>query len=255
MRTAASALLAKEEGHLHLQDKEACEALLDGYRQSLEEGGRPFVLEEEHKWLREMALGELRDPVRFWAKMDALPRITGKLPNKVQNSLDRLMPERGLEYRTVRRVAGLGSLGHVRTVALAECHGGKIAREAKALAPSAIHWVEGENGRLKLLYQAILERAVRDPDPFVELRGSWIVRRLSPHCSRIELSVLPRNRDEMHLLYAMGWETANIHLGSASARKKILRHLRQLKPLQIYNAARDMAKAVTHDWRAWKGAS
>src|SRR6202050_4035294 len=49
VRLATSALLASAEGHLRLQTKDACAALIDGYRQSLVEGGRPFVLEEEHK--------------------------------------------------------------------------------------------------------------------------------------------------------------------------------------------------------------
>lgn len=252
VRLAASALLASQEGHLHLQTKDACAALLDGYRESLVERGRPFVLEEEHKWLRLMALGELRDPVHFWQKMDALPKVSGNLPRKLRESLDRLMPEPGLDYRTVRRVAGLGSLGHVRVVAIAECHGGRIAREAKALAPSAIFWAAGKKRQGKIAYQEILDRAVRCPDPFVQLRGSWIVRRLSPHCSRIELAVLPSNRDEIRLLFTMGWETANIHLGTRGARRSVSGHLDRLKPVELLSAAKDMAKAVIKDWRAWK---
>ena len=254
IRLAASALLACQEGHLKLEPKDACAALLDGYRASLAAGGRPLVLEEEHKWLRQIALNELRDPVHFWGKMDALPRISQKLPRKLRQSLDRLMPEPGLEYRTVRRVAGLGSLGHVRVVAIAECHGGRIAREAKALTPSAIHWANGDKRGTKIMYQTILDSAVRDPDPFVRLRGSWIVRRLSPHCSRIELTVLPRNRDELRLLNAMGWETANIHLGTRGACRRISRHLDRLKAVQLLAAAQDMAKAVIKDWRGWKEA-
>jgi hypothetical protein len=254
VRLATSALLASAEGHLRLESKDACAALLDGYHQSLVESGRPFVLEEEHKWLRLIALNELRDPVHFWAKMDALPKIPGKLPRKLRASLDRLMPEPGLDYRTVRRVAGLGSLGHVRVVAIAECHGGRIAREAKALTPSAIQWASEKKGREKIMYQTILDRAVRDPDPFAQLRGSWILRRLSPHCSRIELAVLPSNRDEIRLLFAMGWETANVHLGTRGARRSISRHLDRLKPVQLLSAAKDMAKAVTRDWREWKDA-
>jgi hypothetical protein len=254
VRLATSALLASTEGHLRLETKDACAALLDGYRESLVESGRPFVLEEEHKWLRLIALNELRDPVHFWAKMDALPKIPGKLPRKLRESLDRMMPEPGIEYRAVRRVAGLGSLGHVRVVAIAECHGGRIAREAKALTPSAIHWASGKTGQTEIMYQTILDRAVRDPDPFARLRGSWVLRRLSPHCSRIELAVLPSNRDEIRLLFAMGWETANIHLGTSGARRSISRHLDRLKPVELLAAAKDMAKAVTEDWRAWKEA-
>ena len=251
VRLATSAVLAADEGHLALKTKEACVVLLDGYRKSLAENGRPFVLEEEHAWLREIATSELRDPVHFWEKMDALPKMTGPAPKGAKIALECLMPEQGLTYKTVRRVAGLGSLGHVRLVAMANCHGGRIAREAKALAPSAVHWVNGDR-KIEIRYQDIIRSAVRSRDPFVQLRGSWIVRRLSPHCTRIELTVLPKDRDELRLLSAMGWETANIHLGTASARKKIARHVAGLQPDDLTAAAKQMAKAVTDDWREWK---
>jgi len=194
----------------------------------------------------------LRDPVHFWRKMDALPRISGQIPASAKEALEHLMPEQGLVYRTVRRAAGLGSLGHVRVVAIALCRGAKIAREAKALVPSSVYWASGSEGPSEILYQAIISRAVRCPDPFVQLRGRWIVRRLSPHCSRIELTVLPTNRDELRLLSAMGWETANIHLGTVDAPKYIRRHLSRFKPGWLYTAAKSMAEAVTDDWRTWK---
>jgi hypothetical protein len=86
----------------------------------------------------------------------------------------------------------------------------------------------------------------------VQMRVRWIVRRLSPHCCRIELSVLPKGRDELRLLFAMGWETANIHLGSPSVVKEIRQHLDHLKPGWLFGAAETMAGAVTKDWRAWR---
>ena len=251
VRLATSAALAVAEGHLHLKEKDACAAILDGYRESLAVRGRPFVLEEENQWLRTMATGKLRDPVHFWKKMDSLPKIT-QVPASAREAIEHMMPERGLSYRTVRRVAGLGSLGHIRVVAIAECRGGKIAREAKALAPSSVYWAEKREGPHEILYQAIVNRAVRCLDPFVQLRGHWIVRRLLPHCSRIELSLLPEKRDELRLLYAMGWETANIHLGSPDLRKDVIRHLDRLKSGWLVGAAQDMVKAVTRDWGAWK---
>jgi hypothetical protein len=250
VRLATSAAVAIAAGHLSLKEQEACEAVLNGYRESLAAGGRPFVLEEENQWLRLIATGELRDPVHFWKKMDSLPKIT-HVPISAREALEHIMPESGLNYRTVRRVAGLGSLGHIRVVAVAECHGGKIAREAKALAPSSVYWAKKREGPHEILYQAIVNRAVRCLDPFVHLRGHWIVRRLSPHCSRIELSALPAKRDELHLLYAMGWETANIHLGSAASRKDVIRHLNRQTPGWLLAAAHEMGKAVARDWRVW----
>jgi uncharacterized protein (DUF2252 family) len=255
VRLATSAVLAISEGHLKLNSDAACSAILEGYGNSLHAGGRPFVLEEEHSWLRRIATGELRDPVHFWAKMDSLSTFRGKLPTKFRAAIERTMPERGLQFRTVRRVAGLGSLGHERFVAIAECHGGRIAREAKALAPSSVLWATDARALGEILYQEVLAAAVRDPDPFVHLRQSWLVRRLSPHCSRIELSVLPKDRDELRLLSAMGWETANIHLGSKTAPKKLRPHFKSLEPKWLASASRDMADAVLHDWRVWKKAS
>jgi hypothetical protein len=252
VRLATSALLACDEGNLALKAKDACAAILDGYRQSMAKGGRPFVLEEDNGWLREVATGELRDPVHFWQKMASLPRLNTPVPASAREALEHLMPEQGLTYRTLRRVAGLGSLGHVRLVAIAECHGGKIAREAKALVPSSVYWANEEKGPTEILYEAILGSAVRSRDPFVQLRGHWIVRRLSPHCSRIELTVLPKNRDELRLLFAMGWETANIHLGSRDAVNNVRRHFDRMKPGFLASAAKDMAKSVSDDWRAWR---
>lgn len=252
VRLAASALLAIEDGHLALKAKDACMAILDGYRESLGGGGRPFVLEEENKWLRQIATGELRDPVRFWKKIDSLTPMRGEIPASARDALEHLLPERGLDYRVCRRVAGLGSLGRMRLVAIAECHGGRIAREAKAIVPSSVYWARGTQGPEEILYPAIISRAIRAPDPYVQVRGRWIVRRLSPHCCRIELSDLPTDRDELRLLFAMGWETANIHLASKGEARDVRKHLNKLKRNWLAGAAKDMAKAVRDDWDTWR---
>ena len=55
VRLATSAILAADEGHLALKAKQACSAILEGYKESLAANGRPFVLEEEHTWLRQIA--------------------------------------------------------------------------------------------------------------------------------------------------------------------------------------------------------
>jgi len=88
------------------------------------------------------------------------------------------LPEKGLKYRIVHRVAGLGSLGRERFVAVAEYRGAKIAREAKALAPSGCVWAAKGKVSERILYEEIVDRSVRAVDPFVHLNGRWIVRRL-----------------------------------------------------------------------------
>jgi hypothetical protein len=252
VRLAVSAILAIEEGHLAVKAKDACFEILEGYAKSLVEQGRPFVLEENNPWLRSIALAELRDPEHFWKKMDALSSVKGEVSPGVLSGLEHILPHPELSYRLVRRVAGLGSLGHLRFVAIAEYSGGKIAREAKLLAPSSVYWAYDLPKPEEILYQAIVDRAVRCQDPFVHLHGRWILRRLSPHCSRIELSVLPKNRDECRLLSSMGRETANVHLGNRGAVKGIRKHLSKQKSTWLFTAASEMAAAVRKDWQFWR---
>lgn len=251
VRLATSAHLAIAESHLTVGGGDACQAILKGYEESLALAGSPFVLEERHHWLREVAMGELRDPVQFWKKMDGLPVWRRPVPKSARKAVERLMPEPGLDYRVAHRVAGLGSLGRERYVALAEWRGGKVARETKALVPSAVVWARG-HGSEEIFYQEIITRAVRVRDPFVELRGKWIVRRLAPHCARIELSHLPSQRDERRLLEAMGFETANVHRATRDAVKAIRRDLARRPAGWLDAAAQAMAKAVRDDWEEWR---
>src|SRR4029077_855811 len=72
VRLAASAHIAIREARLSIGPKDACDAILAGYRRGLETGGCPVVLAEHHPWLRSMMTGVLRDPVQFWTKLDGL---------------------------------------------------------------------------------------------------------------------------------------------------------------------------------------
>ncbi|HVP48492.1 MAG TPA: DUF2252 family protein [Bryobacteraceae bacterium] len=250
VRLATSAHLAIKGEHLRLTTKDACDAILDGYEKGLSGGGLAFVLEEHHPWLRTMVTGVLRNPQRFWARFDALPNER-QCPASAQKAIEKMLPHPGLSYRVAHRVAGLGSLGRERYVAIAECSGGKIAREAKALAPSACVWAHGaRTGRLR--YQEILDHAVRSVDPFVRMKGGWIVRRLAPDCSRVELALMPKERDEARLLHSMGFETANVHLGTRRAAKTILKDLKSRPPLWLHQASVEMVKATTEDWERWR---
>jgi hypothetical protein len=241
-RLATSALLAVKARRLALSPRDACDAIIEGYRRGLELRGRPFVLEEKHGWLRAIALSDLRDPSKFWKRLDALPPARGAAPVAV---LRAALPDRRLTARLAARAAGVGSLGRPRFVALATSHGARIAREAKALVPSAMAWANGRDGA-RSFCAVILQRAVRDPDPFFVVRQPWIVRRLSPHCSRIDLTDLSRERDEWRLLRAMGLETANVHLGS---RAPIAADLRRRRGRWLEEAAQTMAGLVETEWR------
>jgi hypothetical protein len=252
VRLATSAQVAIAANHLRLEGVKACEAILAGYTEGLEAGGRPFVLAEHHAWLRAIAQNSLRDPVPFWHKMAYLPEVKETVPESAIVTLEHVLPQPTPAYKVKYRVAGLGNLGKPRYVAVAEWAGGMVAREAKALVPSAVAWTQEREGALEIFYQAIVDRAVRCRDPFVQLQGHWIARRLAPDCSRIELSSLLEEKAEAQLLHAMGWETANIHLGSRKAVTAIKADLKKRARGWLRTAADAMTHATQADWENWK---
>jgi len=191
-----------------------------------------------------------RDPVRFWEKLGALPTLR-QVPAPVRLMLAQAMPDRGLRFRVAHRQAGLGSLGRERFTALADWRGGKIAREAKPLLPSACAWAVGLSDP-KIYYEEIVANAVRTPDPFLAVQNGWVRRRLSPYCSRLELSDVPRGHDEVKLLRAMGRELANVHLGAGRGRAAVRRDLAQRKAKWLHEAAEVMAEATLKDWKEWR---
>ena len=251
VRLAASAHLATEDEHLAIHRRDASDAVLEGYRDGLEAGGTPYVLGEQHVWLRQIALSKLRDPVHFWKRIREQPKWEGQVPAEARRGLEGMLPEPGLPYQVRRRVAGIGSLGHPRIVFLADDHGGWVAREAKRLVPSACVWAGVQRATERLHYEEIVKRSVRVCDPFVRVQGSWVLRRLASDCSRIALFMLPAKRDEERLLYAMGWETANIHLGNRAAIPHILNDLKKKSGRWLHKAAKAMVKATRQDWKDW----
>ncbi|HVA57390.1 MAG: DUF2252 family protein [Gemmatimonadaceae bacterium] len=251
VRLATSVMLAGDASALRLDPGAAASAIITGYRESLVAGGRPLVLAEHHPALRRMAIHRLRDPEAFWHQLDTSAPVRSRLPPSATSALSKLWPARELPWRIVHRVAGLGSLGRQRFVALAEWNGGRIAREAKGLTVSAGEWAAGRRERDTPLYREILAGAVRCADPFVAVRKRWLVRRLAPDCSRIELASLPRGRDERRLLHAMGWETANVHLGSIRAHR-ILSDLDRRPHDWLVRAADTMSAAVKKDFSTWR---
>jgi hypothetical protein len=251
LRLAASVQIAIGARHMTLDPKLAVESIIEGFHRAIDEGGRPFVLAEGHNALRDMARHRLRDPAPYWEKLTSLPPYLGKVPGSARKAIARMLPTPDVPHVIVHRVAGLGSLGRQRFVAIGDWHSGKIAREAKALAPSACVWAKSGDRSRKILYQEILDKAVRCPDPWVKLRGSWIVRRLAPDCSRIELSALPKERDEVRLLTAMGYETGNVQIGTGK-RRDILKDLKNRPRGWLDQAARRIVEAVNADWTHWR---
>jgi hypothetical protein len=251
VRLTTSAWLAIELEHLAMAPADAAIAILDGYTTGLTSGGLPFVLSEEHRWLRDAVTGKLRDPTVFWEKLSALKPLK-RVPKAVYSLLRDALPEKKLPFYVAHRQAGLGSLGRERYVALADWRGGKIARETKTLVPSACAWAGLRPSDTHIYYSDIVRQSARAADPFLSLKGTWIVRRLSPFCSRIELSALSRSRDEGKLLWGMGRELANVHGGTRGSARGILRDLERRKAKWLRRAAETMTAATLRDWKMWK---
>jgi hypothetical protein len=200
--------------------------------------------------LRDLAMGRLKEQRSYWEKLLALKPVASRPTPAVRRLLRRELPEDKLPHRIVHRQAGLGSLGRQRFTALAPWRGGMVAREAKALTTSAWWWLHDQEPPIQ--YQQITRKAVRVADPFLKVHDDWVVRRLAPDCSRIELRHLSGVQDECKLLWMMGWETANVHLGTLSQRAEILRDLKRRKGDWLSLAARRMRDATVEDWRSWR---
>lgn len=252
IRLAASAWLAIEQESLIVLPITACECILDGYVTGLETGAAPFVLSERHRWLRDIVTSKLRDPTEYWQKLATLP-ILKRVPAKVLTLLRKALPEKKLPFSVAHRRAGLGSLGRERYTALADWCGGRIAREAKRLAPSACTFSGYRPDDTHIYYTDVLRQSARAADPFLALQeGAWVLRRLSPYCSRVELDSLATSRDEERLLWGMGRELANIHIGARTAVPRILRDLRSRKAKWLRVAAETMTEATLRDWKTWR---
>jgi len=251
VRLTASAYLAIDEEHLAVNRRESYEAIEEGYRDAMKKGGGPFVLAEHHRWLRMIAVNKLRDPVQFWAKIENCPTCAAMPPKDVLELLQSSLSLPETRYVTRRRVAGLGSLGHPRIIVVASSHGAHVVREAKELRPSAWVWTAKKSGA-ELMNETLIRKALRVPDPHIHFRGTWQVRRLAPDCCHIELASLPQELDEEKLLYAMGWETANIHLGSEAGVSRVKKDLSSRHGKWLHKAAKAMCAATLEDWRTWK---
>jgi hypothetical protein len=249
VRLVTSAILAKRENALTLDESDAATAVLEGYSESLQAGGNPFILEECHPGLREMAMDAVREPTKFWSKLVKLPRATP--PKGIQRLLQRSFPDDAQDIAFSHRIAGVGSLGRPRYVAIASCNGGWAAREAKPWLPSAWGWAKGQPKERPFSLR-LLKHAVRQPDPYYAVEEGWVVRRLGPHCGRIELAELPKRRDERLILKAMGRETANLHLATRNQRTTLLHDLNKRKPDWLVNAAHAMSKATEQDWEQFR---
>ena len=251
VRLAASVKMVIDAETLTIKLGDGCDAILEGYEQALKSGGAPIVLAERERNLEKLGIAAIKPPRDFWEKLELHP-VVKRLPREAKRALEKTLPEKNLDYTVVRRKAGMGSLGQQRFVAIADWEGGCVAREAKAMVPSACVWLNGRIGNRQCYYEKAIQAAVRSHDPYQKIEAAWLIRRLSPDSNPIEIDDLPDERDEEALLHAMGSEAANVHLGSRRQAKRILKDLHRRKSNWLRTAAKHMAKTMEREWKEYR---
>jgi hypothetical protein len=175
-------------------------------------------------------------------------------PDSACKALAKILPSGAkAQYRMLKAPKGLGSLGRRRLVAFIDWQGGQMAREAKEVVGSACLWAAGKGGgKGNPWLEKTVRAAVRCEDPYYEVRRGWLVRRLGPDCSRIDIDQLVHHEELAALLYSMGQETANIHLGTPKGRRRISKSLDALPSDWLAEAARLMFKQSLKDWNRFR---
>jgi Uncharacterized protein conserved in bacteria (DUF2252) len=244
VRLAASIRLAD----LPVSNHAATAALLRGYQEGLAQP-QPALLDEGETWLRPYAADTEEKSRKFWKKVDGYSKA--KLPHEIACPLIASLPKHAENIRFASRVAGVGSLGRRRFVAVAIWRGGRVLREAKALVPSAWIWAHGgESGSSHFL--ALANGKYRAPDPFLEVNGKFIFRRIAADSRKIEL-VDARGSIRVNVLQAMGFDLGSIH-AAGSAVVPLLRADLKKRPRGWLNAAAKTAvAAVKRDHEEWQG--
>jgi hypothetical protein len=254
IRLASSVELASENQALQISLAEACDAILDGYREGLEKGGKAFAIDQDRDWLRKAYVHSEHQAEQYWAKLNQCPASEREPSRDVRAMLEASLPSFGMEYRLVHRLAGVGSLGRPRFTLITQWQGESVALEAKALIPSAALWARKKHKGADIQYEEVLARAVRRPDPVMKVYEGWVVRGLAPDRCRIDLEELGPERDETRMMRAMGWETANIHLGTRAAVSDVIQDLKQRKGNWLKKSADKMVAATLMDWELWRNA-
>jgi hypothetical protein len=250
VRLATSALLARPARGP--AGKDICAAILQGYRRGLSDP-RPLVLDEKRAWLRDLVVVPEEDRAHFWKGIDELKPDKKGLAARYRKAIVSAMPDRTSEIaKFCPRSAGTGSLGRPRWVGVADWLGSRVVREAKALVGSGWTRIPGR-GSPRLRCKEIAFGRYRAPDPWYDVANGVVVRRLSPNNRKIEIEKQPDELLDPRMLRAMGYELANIHLGTGNRRKAIMRDLSKRKKGWLRQAARSAIKFVKRDYQQWSG--
>lgn len=253
VRLATSAALAHQSHRIEADGADLAETLLEAYEACLRAGGQAVVFAERHKRIAAAVLRRLVRPRLLWKKERKASKGTARpVPAVCRDVLGQALPAGASDVRITARVAGLGSLGRPRFLATATWKGGRVAREAKAIVPSAAVWA-GHAARSESVetFQHLRRESIRSHDPFLHCTRGWVVRRLAPDTGKIEIRALGRKR-ERELAALIGAEVANVHLATPDSRRLILKDLARRPRSWLVKAARTMAALTEEGYETWR---
>ena len=126
-----------------------------------------------------------------------------------------------------------------------------MLREAKALVPSA--WIFAHGGKSRAShFRKLANGKYRAPDPFLQVHGKFIFRRIAADSRKIELADIGGSKVTTRILEAMGFDLASIH-AAGSADVDALRADLKKRPRGWLNAAaKTAAAAVKRDYEEWR---
>ncbi len=244
VRLAASAHLAIDGAHLKIEPSGRLRCHSQRVSGRPFGGGTPFVLAESHVWLREMVHGVLRDPKHFWAKIGRTEdnSHSGAWPCEegfgAADAGARTGLPGGAPDRRAWGVSAANAMWRSRSMAGDRSPARPRPWRLRRVCGLATARVTGS------IIRRLSIRRFACPDPFVRLKQGWIGRRLAPDCSRVELISFRSSGMRASSLFAMGFETANVHLGNTRAGKAIAKDFGNRPKKWLHEAAVAMGKAV-----------
>jgi Uncharacterized protein conserved in bacteria (DUF2252) len=247
VRLATSAMLVRETHGMDVRD--ICASVLEGYTHGLQ-APSPIVMEGEHGWLRKSLDVSDKQRAKFWRNVK--PEAEVQPPRRYSEALRSALPDATIELVYGRRTAGIGSLGRPRWIGYGEWRGAPVLREAKAIVPSGWPHAAGRDGE-PLRCGEIAGGRYRSPDPWYDLVGTIVIRRLAVSNRKIEA------KDDLFailgpdLLRVMGHDLASTHLGIADRSSQILDDIQNRPREWLRDAAVAAADAVIAEHEAWKG--
>ena len=247
VRLATSIRLARLSG---VSDQDAAAAVAKGYAQGLA-APRPTLLDEQETWMREYVGVSDRKREKFWKKLYDLAAASAPAPAVA--GLEMSMPD-GVPISKIASVykKGMGSLGRPRFAALAVWRGGHVAREAKALVPSAWEWAHA-GGPTPSRFLELSTGQFRSPDPWLDVRNGFVCRRLAADSRKIDLHNDDDHLDlHINLFSAMGFDLGAIHAADQQAGA-ITSHLARQADDWLLEAAQIASADVENDFKTWKG--